>query len=143
MKLNIEKLENQAAVNWYRVFTREERDDTEDKKDFLFNITSLGLNLGNSSCTGLLTAFFREERVTQIEKHLKAEEILVALDGDSIVCMAPPGDLQPSAGLEHGIGSPSLKINQKPDFLLFLRIKLERATWRLRTGRQCFFENKH
>jgi ureidoglycolate hydrolase len=96
MKLNVEKLEKQTAGNWYRVLTKGDG-DTGDKKDFLFNITSSGLNLGNSSCTGLLTAFFREERVTQMERHLETEEILVALDGDSIVCLAPPGDLQSSA----------------------------------------------
>lgn len=45
------------------------------------------LNIPGLISTGIMLALDREKVVTKMERHTKTAEILVALDGDSVVCV--------------------------------------------------------
>jgi ureidoglycolate hydrolase len=49
------------------------------------------LKMGKTVSTGVLLAHKREAVVKSLERHEKTPEVLVALQGDSIVCLGKPG----------------------------------------------------
>lgn len=48
------------------------------------------LNIPGQVSTGVMLAPDREKVVTKMERHIKTAEILVALEGDSVVCVGAP-----------------------------------------------------
>lgn len=48
------------------------------------------LQMGEAASTGIMLAHHRQPIVTQMERHVKTPEILAAVEGDSVVCLAPP-----------------------------------------------------
>jgi ureidoglycolate hydrolase len=50
-----------------------------------------GLRIDGPISSGQLVAFQREPVVRRLESHARTPEVLVALDGDSAVCLARPG----------------------------------------------------
>lgn len=91
MKMILENLESCGSEGWFSVLTSPAGPEPQAGEEFSFSLTSTGLNLGSSSCTGLLNAAFREKVVSKMERHRNTGEILVALEGESVICMAPPG----------------------------------------------------
>lgn len=57
---------------------------------FGFGLTVSDLPISKNLCTGLLVCEPRSTAVSKMERHLKTPEILVALEGDSLLCLAPP-----------------------------------------------------
>ena len=61
-----------------------------------FAIIQEDLGLTDASCAGTMDCAPRPMQVSRMERHLRTPEILVAIDGDSVICLAPPQE--PVAG---------------------------------------------
>jgi hypothetical protein len=61
-----------------------------------FAIIQEDLGLTDASCAGTMDCAPRPMQVSRMERHLHTPEILVAIDGDSVICLAPPQE--PVAG---------------------------------------------
>lgn len=48
------------------------------------------VNMPNNISTGILFAHDREHIITKMERHMRTSEILVAMEGDSVICLAVP-----------------------------------------------------
>lgn len=48
------------------------------------------LDIPGQVSTGVMIALDREKIVTKMERHIKTAEILVALEGDSVICVGAP-----------------------------------------------------
>jgi hypothetical protein len=66
-----------------------------------FSIIAENLGLTDPCCAGTMDCAPRPRLVTRMERHLKTPEILVAIDGDSVICVAPAQD--PVAGSLKGM----------------------------------------
>lgn len=64
----------------------------EPGKEFNFTLTAQEIALAPLCCTGILTCVSRAPQVTQMERHVDSSEILVALDGDFHLVVAPADD---------------------------------------------------
>jgi len=61
-----------------------------------FAIIQEDLGLTDASCAGTMDCAPRPMQVSRMERHLRTPEVLVAIDGDSVICLAPPQE--PVAG---------------------------------------------
>lgn len=64
----------------------------EPAKEFNFMLTAQEIALAPLCCTGILTCAPRALQVVQMERHVDSSEILVALDGDFYLVVAPADD---------------------------------------------------
>jgi hypothetical protein len=58
--------------------------------EFSFDIVSPELGLGPGLCAGALACAHRRPRLEKMERHLRTAELLSAVQGDAIICLAPP-----------------------------------------------------
>lgn len=61
-----------------------------DNDEFLYWGKVSELNMSCAASTGILIARKRENFIRKLERHVSTPEILVALKGDSIICLAKP-----------------------------------------------------
>ena len=61
-----------------------------------FAIIQEDLGLTGGSCAGTMDCAPRPMQVSRMERHVRTPEILVAIEGDSVICLAPPQE--PVAG---------------------------------------------
>lgn len=61
-----------------------------DNDEFLYLGKVSELNMSGNTSTGILIAHKREYLIKKLERHVNTPEILVALEGDSIICLAKP-----------------------------------------------------
>ena len=57
---------------------------------FSYDVIDGDLGLGNSPSAGCLDCGVREGRLAKMERHLKTPELLFAMEGASVLCVAPP-----------------------------------------------------
>lgn len=60
--------------------------------DFTYETKSASLDLGEQSSGGFLVCSQRALVLEKMERHVETMEVLVSLKGDSILCLALPGD---------------------------------------------------
>jgi hypothetical protein len=65
--------------------------------EFSFAIVSPELGLGPGLCAGALACSHRKARLERMERHLRTPEILSAVQGDAILCAAPPQEAKDGA----------------------------------------------
>jgi hypothetical protein len=68
------------------------------------------LGLTDACCAGSMDCAPRPMVVTRMERHLKTPEILTAIDGDSVMCIAPPQE--PVNGALKGIRAITVRKGQ-------------------------------
>ena len=93
--LKTQMLKSSGGEDWYRLLSPEAVPEPGGEEEFTFSLSSENLNLGGRSCTGLLKAAFRPGSLSRMERHLDTGEILTVLQGDCVLCAAPPGELKP------------------------------------------------
>ncbi|MEI8200615.1 MAG: ureidoglycolate lyase [Eubacteriales bacterium] len=54
------------------------------------------VNMPDKISTGIMHVHDREHVVTKMERHTKTSEILIAVEGDSVICLAAPSDHEDS-----------------------------------------------
>ncbi len=90
MKLQAIRLDDTAMSGIGTFLTPPAGERPANGADFSFGIVSADLSLSAPLCAGRLECASRKPRVVRLERHLKTPEILSAVDGDSLVCVAPP-----------------------------------------------------
>ena len=90
MNLKAVELSDAAVKGIGVVVTPRQRPAVPSGTEFLYGETQHDLGLVAPLSTGSLECASRPMTVAKMERHMKTREMLVALDGDAIVCMAPP-----------------------------------------------------
>lgn len=89
MKLEAIELSQAAIEGAGRLLTPSEGKSPETGGEFSFGIVSPDLGMPASLCAGRLECVPRRMNLKRLERHLKTPEILSAVKGDSILCVAP------------------------------------------------------
>ena len=95
--LNITKLTNENFSGFGKVLSSGSFDPVSLEEEFTWKDIAGDLNLVSPSCTGQLNCRFREKILKEVECHTKTPEIMIALKGDSLLCVAPAGIKTPEA----------------------------------------------
>jgi len=90
MKLQAIKLDGKSMAGIGTYITPSEGQRPATGAEFSFGIVADDLGLSAPLCAGRLECAGRNMRVVKLERHLKTPEILSAVDGDSVICVAPP-----------------------------------------------------
>ncbi len=95
--LNIIELTNENFSSFGKVLSGGNFEPVSLEEEFSWKDISGGLNLFSPSCTGQLNCRYRDRVLKKMESHSKTPEIMVALKGDSLLCVAPAGISKPVA----------------------------------------------
>jgi ureidoglycolate hydrolase len=90
MNMKAVELSDAALKGIGFVVTPRERPTVPPGTDFQYAETKHDLGLVAPLSTGSLECAPRPMTVVKMERHLKTREMLIALDGDAVVCVAPP-----------------------------------------------------
>ncbi len=112
-------LSEQALKGIGLVLIQRGRQAVKPGDDFSYVQTNNALGLEAPVSSGSLECLPRPMRVSRMEKHLKTPEVLVALDGDATVCLAPPQEA--AGGTLRGITAVKMRAG---DVMI-----LERGAW--------------
>ncbi len=94
MDLKAVDLSEQAMRGIGQVLIERGRQAVKAGEDFSYIQTNNALGLEAPVSSGSLECLPRPKKVSRMERHLKTPEMLVALDGDATVCLAPPQEAQ-------------------------------------------------
>lgn len=89
MAIKVEHLSSEGFAPFGKILGTSDFPDAPESEDFGWRDMSTGLKLAEQNCTGLLNCKYREMTISQMECHLKTPEVMVLLDGDSVLCVAP------------------------------------------------------
>ena len=78
--------------------------------EFLYSETNGGLGLEGPLSSGSMECAPRQKKLSRLECHLKTPELLVALDGDAVVCVAPPQE--PANGTLKGLTAVKMRAGE-------------------------------
>lgn len=90
MNIKVEALTREGFVPYGQVISRERILPVDDGSEFSFELTSEGVEVGKSVCTGMLACKARPMVITRMEAHKNSSEVLVALRGNMILAVAAP-----------------------------------------------------
>ncbi len=82
----------------------------EAGQEFTYELAAPMLGMPAGLCAGRLECAPRPMKVARLERHLKTPELLSAVDGDAVVCVAPPQD--PKGGALSGLRAVLLRKGQ-------------------------------
>ncbi len=94
MKLEATELSEAAIEGVGRLLTPSAGKGLQAGDEFSFGIVSPELGMPASLCAGRLECGARPMTLKRLERHLKTPEILSAVKGDSIICMAPAQEVR-------------------------------------------------
>ncbi len=69
--------------------------ELDSAEEFSWADAAGGLDLFSPSCTGQLNCRYRDRDLKKMERHMKTPEIMVALEGDSLICVAASSEEAP------------------------------------------------
>ncbi len=75
-----------------------------------FSVMYADLGFRDASCAGSMDCAPRPMTVTRMERHVRTPEILAAIDGDSVICLAPPQE--PVGGALEGMRAVTVRKGQ-------------------------------
>jgi ureidoglycolate hydrolase len=107
MELKAVELSPQALRGIGVIIIPREWPAINDDSGFHYAETNGALGLESTLSSGSLDCAPRPKTLKKMERHLKTREMLVALKGESIVCLAPPQE--PSGGSLQGITAVRVK----------------------------------
>jgi mannose-6-phosphate isomerase-like protein (cupin superfamily) len=101
MDLIAGELSDEALRGIGRVLTPRNRPQVPAGEEFRYDQTLRDIGLAGPLSSGSLECAPRPKTLVKMERHLKTAEVLVALDGDAVVCLAPPQE--PAGGRLQGL----------------------------------------
>jgi ureidoglycolate hydrolase len=119
MDVKAVELSDEALRGIGRVLTPRERQAVDAGAEFHYAQTNGSLGLEAPLSSGSLECAPRPQRLSRMERHLKTPELLVALDGDATVCVAPPQEA--AEGTLQGITAVKMRAGEV--------MILERGAW--------------
>ena len=119
MDLKAVDLSEQALQGIGLVLTPRRRQAVSADAEFDYAQTNESLELEAPLSSGSLECSPRPMRLSRMERHLKTRELLVALDGDATICIAPPQEA--AGGALHGLTAVTMRAGDA--------IILERGAW--------------
>ena len=118
MDLRIEDLSELALKGIGRMLTPERWLLPGPGEDYAYADTQGDLGLEPPLSSGVLDCAPRPKEVRRMERHLRTREILVALEGEAIVCVAPPQE-----GLGGGLaGVKALRVRCGQGFIMETKV---------------------
>ena len=110
MQLIIKDLtqESLAGIGWLLTDGRESRRDSDEGFSYRDVVGDLQLNAPLSS--GLLECYPRNLRLERMERHHLTREVLVALEGEAAICLAPPQGIE--SGSLDGVVALRMSVGQ-------------------------------
>lgn len=84
--------------------------EPEGGAEFTFELAAAELGMPGELCAGRLSCAPRPMSVKKMEMHRKTPELLSAVDGDAVICIAPPQE--PRGGRLEGIRALLVKRGQ-------------------------------
>jgi ureidoglycolate lyase len=78
--------------------------------EFSFELAATDLGMPAGLCAGRLDCAARPMSLSRMERHLRTPEMLSAVDGDAVVCVAPPQE--PKGGVLEGLRAVRLRRGQ-------------------------------
>lgn len=103
MKLVSELVSDKALQGIGRLLslTRSLEQDLDSPEGFSYNVVSPELGLCNALSAGRLDCQVRDLSLSKLERHVQTPEMLFAMEGDSVICVAPPQE--PKDGVLKGL----------------------------------------
>ena len=90
--MQVERLTAENFRDFGQLLTMDEVAQVKPENEFDWHDTAGGIELSDNCCTGMLVCRPREKKVLKMESHTKTSEVLVALNGDTVLTVAPAGD---------------------------------------------------
>ena len=108
--------ESLAGIGW---LLTDERKDQNTNEGFSYRDVVDDLKLTTPLSSGLLECYPRKLSLDRMERHHRTREVLIALEGEAAICLAPPQDK--SSGPLHDVVALRMSAGQS--------IVLEVGTW--------------
>lgn len=93
--MDIQELTAESFSSFGKVLNRAPFVDLDPSEEFSWADGCGDLDLFTPSCTGQLNCRYRERDLRKMERHMKTPEIMVALEGDSLICVASASEDAP------------------------------------------------
>lgn len=90
--MKIQALEQEAFAEFGEILSMDDVPSVDSANEFAFHDTAQGIRLASHCCTGVLSCRNRPRKVVKMERHHESSEVIVALDGDVVMVMAPSDD---------------------------------------------------
>jgi hypothetical protein len=90
MKLQVVDLSRESLEGIGRMLTPEKWSFPERGKDYSYADTDQDLGLPSPCSAGVLESVPRPMVLGRMERHLRTKEALIALEGEAVLCVAPP-----------------------------------------------------
>ena len=88
----VQALETKAFAEFGKILTLDHVATVGDEQEFAFHDTAQKIQLAAHCCTGVLACRSRPRIVSEMERHHDTSEVIVALDGDMVLVLAPADD---------------------------------------------------
>jgi ureidoglycolate hydrolase len=89
----VETLTAETFKDFGQVLTLDEVAPVSSENEFDWYDTASGIELSENCCTGMLVCKPREKTVVKMESHMQTSEVLAAFHGDTVLTVAPAGDM--------------------------------------------------
>jgi ureidoglycolate hydrolase len=90
--MKIQTLEKKTFAEFGEILSMDDVPSVDTANEFDFHDTAQGIKLASRCCTGVLSCRHRPRKVVKMERHHESSEVIVALDGDIVMMMAPSDD---------------------------------------------------
>ena len=114
-KVPIVPLNEHTIRRYGRILSESTAEPSAREAEFLYWSQTSVLTLDQPLSTGLLVCHPRKPYLSQLERHVDTPEVLVALDGDSIICLAAP-DEEPAVRTPESLAA--FKVTQGQAFVM-------------------------
>jgi len=84
------ELTAESFKDYGHVISKGQENPMADNEEFMYWGKVSQLKMSGIASTGVLIGHKREPVVVKLERHVNTPEVLAALDGDSVVCVAKP-----------------------------------------------------
>ena len=90
MKLQVVDLSSESLEGIGHMLTPAKWNYPEKGQDYSYADTDADLGLPSPCSAGILESVPRPMVLSRMERHLRTKEALIALEGDAVLCVAPP-----------------------------------------------------
>jgi ureidoglycolate hydrolase len=90
--MEIQALTANNFAGFGNILSKDDVPIVDEANEFDFHDTAQAIKLAQNCCTGVLSCRHRKREVVKMERHHESSEVIVALDGDMVMVVAPSDD---------------------------------------------------